>query len=361
VSSAARTKAAEAEGGVVRGRLGRWALAAAVAAALGAGACNRGGKGDDAAGGGAESKGAAEGKSGGEGRRGGGEGKGERKGDGKGGGERAEGGRGGGGASGRGGGGPQPVRVAQVERRLAPRLVAAVAPLAGRKQADVFSKVTGRIASIGPREGAPVKQGDVLFRVDRSDPGEVFLNTPVQSPLTGWIGRWAVTNVGEQVTPSAPVVTVVDDEQLKAVIYLPASDWVDVKPDTKITAALGEETREARIETIARAADPATGRGSVTVVIDNPKRDWRAGVFAKLTLALDPRERILISSASLVITDQGAYVYVADGEVARRVRVEFRLIDGDTVEITKGLEANTQVVVAGVNLLGDQSAIKIVN
>jgi multidrug efflux pump subunit AcrA (membrane-fusion protein) len=348
VKSAGLAKAAKARRGAAGAWLGRWTLAAAVVAALGAGACNRGGGGGGGNGAPGEDRGGGEGK--------GPRGKGESGGDGKG---RAE--NGGGARGNRGGGGPQPVRVAHVERRVAPRMVAAVAPLAGRKQADVFSKVTGRIASIGPREGAAVKQGEVLFRVDRSDPGETFLNTPVQSPITGWIGRWAVTNVGEQVTPASPVVTVVDDEQLKAVIYLPAADWIDVRPDSKITATVGAEARPARIETVARAADPATGRGSVTVVIDNPKRDWRAGVFAKLVFELDPRERILISAASLVITDQGAFVYVADGEVARRVQVEFRLIDGDTVEITKGLEADSQVVVAGVNLLGDKSAIKIVD
>ncbi len=263
------------------------------------------------------------------------------------------------GSGGRRDAGPSPVRVSPAVSRVSPREVKVVAMLNGRRQADVFSKVTGRISTLGPSEGEVVRQGSVLFRVDRSDPGETYLNTPVVSPISGWIGRWRVTNVGEQVTPADPVVTIVDDVALRAIVNLPASDWVLVKRDTKVFAVLGGEKRSATIQTIAVSADPASGRGGVTIEISNPKRDWRVGMFATVDLSLEPRKRMLISASSLTITDKGTFVYVADGEVARRLPVKYAVIDSDTVEILEGLEESAQVISAGGNLIGDGSPIKV--
>lgn len=292
------------------------------------------------------------------------EGKGRGK---RGGGDGAAAGSGSGGAPGSGSGrggrgrdsGPVVVRVESAAKKLVPRVTRVVALLQGRKQADVYSKVTGRIASLGPNEGEAVKQGQTLFRVDRADPGESFLDTPVLSPLTGWVGRWHVQNVGEQVTAAAAVATVVDDQALRATAQLPAGDWLAVSKGIKVKAILAAETRDAQILTVARAADPISGRGSVTVEIDNPKRDWRAGLYATLAFELDPRERMLISATSLIITDKGSFVYVVDGETAKRVPVTYDVYDSDTVEILTGIDANVQVVSAGANLLGDKSPIRI--
>lgn len=265
-----------------------------------------------------------------------------------------------GGGRSRRGGGPVVVRIADAVRQISPRVVYAMAPLEGYRQADVFSVVAGRIAFFGAKEGDPVSANQILFRVDRSDPGETYRNAPVLSPISGWVGRWRLVSLGEQITTNDPVVTIVDDRSLKAIIYLPASDWIEVTPDTKITASLGEQNRAAKIATIARAADLTSGRGSITVNIDNAKRDWRSGMYARFRFELSPRERIIIKASSLIITDQGAFVYTVEGDKAKRVAVKFQMMDSDTVEITEGLGTNSKIVTAGANLLGDQSPVKIV-
>jgi multidrug efflux pump subunit AcrA (membrane-fusion protein) len=257
--------------------------------------------------------------------------------------------------------GPTPVRVTPAASSVTPRDVSIIAMLNGRRQADVYSKVVGRVTTLGPAEGERVTQGQLLFRIDRSDPGETYLNTPVVSPLTGWIGRWRVTNVGEQVSTTDPVVTVVDDVALRSIVNLPASDWLLVKKDTKVVAELGGEKRPATIQTISVSADPASGRGSVTIEIPNPNRDWRVGMFATVTLSLQPKKRMLLSASSLTITDKGTFVYIADGEIAHRVPVKYNVIDSDTVEITSGLAENAQVISAGGNLIGDGSPIKVLS
>ncbi|MCX6110737.1 MAG: HlyD family efflux transporter periplasmic adaptor subunit [Proteobacteria bacterium] len=252
------------------------------------------------------------------------------------------------------------VKIAELKVTVTPRLVLVDAPMSGQHQADVYSKVIGRITYIGPKEGAAVKAGELLFRVDRSDPGESFLNMPTPSPISGWVGMWRTTTVGEQVTPAEPVVTIVDDRIIRAVAYLPAEDWTEVNSNTRVTANLGGQERAAKVVSIARSADLSSGRGSVTVEIPNPARDWRVGMYTRLRFEVQPKERLLLSSAALIITDQGAFVYITDGDTARRATVQYRVIDPDTVEITAGLPHVGKVVVAGANLLSDKSRVRII-
>ena len=256
--------------------------------------------------------------------------------------------------------GPVAVKVADIAMQMVARPVSVDAPLFGIYQADVYTKATGRISYMGPHEGAAVKAGDLLFRIDRNDPGESFLTMPTTSPLTGWVGRWRVTTVGEQVTPADPVVTIVDDRILRAVAYLPAEDWLEVTTATKVTAIMNGQSRAAKVLSVARSADLNSGRGSVTVEIPNPNRDWRAGMYARVQFELQPKPRLLLSAAALIITDQGAFVYLAEEDQARRKSVEFRVVDPDTVEITGGLPPQAKVVVAGANLLSDKSRIQII-
>jgi multidrug efflux pump subunit AcrA (membrane-fusion protein) len=269
------------------------------------------------------------------------------------------------GPPGKGGGGrrdagPVAVRVEIAKKALAPRSVSITAPLDGRSQADVFTKVTGRLTYIGPKEGEAVKAGTVLFRMDRNDPGETFLNMPVVSPINGWVGRWMVKNIGAQITPTTPVVTVVDDDFLRTTIYLSTSEWVAIDDKAVVSLSVGDERREGKIVSIARAADSISGRGSAVIEVENKDHKWRVGMIARVQVDLEPKMRMLVSSAALNITDQGTYVFVVENDAARKAPVKFALVDSDTVEILEGIEDGSAIVVAGGNFVTDKAAVKVV-
>jgi membrane fusion protein (multidrug efflux system) len=256
--------------------------------------------------------------------------------------------------------GPVAVRTETVKKAMAPRSVSITAPLDGRSQAEVYAKVTGRLTFIGPKEGGAVKAGTVLFRMDRNDPGETFLNMPVVSPINGWVGRWMVKNIGAQITPTTPVVTVVDDDFLRTTIYLSTSEWVSIDDKAVVSLSIGDEKREGKIVSIARAADSLSGRGSAVIEVENKDHKWRVGMIARVQVDLEPKMRMLISSAALNITDQGTYVFVIENDIARRAPVKFSLVDSDTVEILEGIEDGAAIVVAGGNFVTDKSAVKVV-
>jgi RND family efflux transporter MFP subunit len=211
------------------------------------------------------------------------------------------------------------------------------------------------------KEGDTVKENELLFRVDRSDPGESFLTTPVLSPLSGWVGRWIVASVGEQVSPTTPVVTIVDDAALRATIFLPTAEWLAVSPATQASVAIGGQSRPGKVIAVARAADAASARGSVIIEVDNAQHEWRAGMIGRVTLELEPKRRMLVSAAALTITDTGAYVYVVKDQKAARLLVEYVVVDNDTVEITKGVDDGADVVVAGAKQLTEGAVVAVHN
>ena len=70
-------------------------------------------------------------------------------------------------AGGRGGGGAVPVAVGKVVQKTMPvdlRVIGAVEP---QKTVEVRAQLTGQLMTIGFKEGDDVKQGDVLFTLDR--------------------------------------------------------------------------------------------------------------------------------------------------------------------------------------------------
>jgi multidrug efflux pump subunit AcrA (membrane-fusion protein) len=248
-----------------------------------------------------------------------------------------------------------------VLEKVIPRSLTVVATLQGIAQVDVYSKFMGRLSYMGPKEGEKVARGALLFRVDRSDPGESFLSAPVESPIAGWVGRWNAANLGEQLSTTQPVVSIVDDTALRTTVYLPLDSWMLLRKDTKVRVKMNNEEREAKIITIARLAEAGSGRGSAEIEIDNQDRSWRAGMVVKVTLDLDPRQRIVISAKGLSITDQGAFVYVvADGK-AQRKKVRFEVVDADSVEILEGLKEKDQLIVSGVNQVSDGRPVKIIS
>ena len=256
--------------------------------------------------------------------------------------------------------GPPPVSISLVEQKTIPRAISIIAELKGIEQVDVFSKFVGKISFIGPKEGQQVKQGGVLFRIDRNDPGETYLNAPILSPITGWVGHWNVLSVGEQVNTGDAIVTMVDDSALRATIYLPLDKWMLIRKETKVRVMVGGEQRDGKVTVVARTAESGSGRGSAMIETANPNHSWRAGMVANITLDLDPRQRIVISAKALSITDQGAFVYIVEDGKAKRQKVKFEVVDADNVEITEGLGESNQLVIAGGNLISDGRPVKIV-
>jgi multidrug efflux pump subunit AcrA (membrane-fusion protein) len=254
---------------------------------------------------------------------------------------------------------PVAVKAITVKKEVLPRMLEATVSLAGLKQVDIYSRVAGRLSSRNFREGDAVKQGQVLFKIDRTDPGENFQATPVESPVNGWVAQWNA-DIGSQITLQTSIVQIVDDHILKATVSLPSKDWTFITPRSEVSVETAGQSRKARVTSISRAADPVSGRGTFEIEIDNSARSWRAGTSAIVTIKVEPKLRIILTAQALILTDQGAFVYAIENNIAVRTPVKYEMLSNDSAEIVSGLGAETLIATSGNNLLSHNTPVKIV-
>jgi multidrug efflux pump subunit AcrA (membrane-fusion protein) len=251
------------------------------------------------------------------------------------------------------------VKTVKVRQEMSPRIIEATVSLEGRNQVDVYSRVGGRLSALLLKEGESVKRSQILFKVDRTDPGENFMATPIESPVDGFIAKWN-PNEGAQITTQTAVVQVVDDRVLKATVSLPAKDWALISPRTEVLVESSGTQRKSRIFSISRAADPSSGRGTFEIEIENGQRIWRAGMTGTAKLKVDPKPRILVPAQAVVLTDQGAFVYAVENGIALRKPVQYEMMTNDVLEITEGLMGETEIVTSGNNMVTNNAPVRVI-
>jgi multidrug resistance efflux pump len=115
-------------------------------------------------------------------------------------------------------------------------------------------------------DGSPIKIGEVIAYIDRDEVGLKFEKAPVESPLSGTVGRIYV-DIGSSVTAQTAIAYVVSMDNVKTnlnipEIYLPkinvgqaAEVFIDAYPDekfigivTKVSPVVDLDTRTAPVE-----------------------------------------------------------------------------------------------------------------
>lgn len=307
-----------------------------------------------------------------------------------------------------GGGGPPPtpVEVAIAFQDTVVDAILATGQIEAIQSIELRPEVEGRIVSILVREGALVRRGTPLFKVDdaelqaqvarleaqrdlasqalartrnliregaaaqadleeaearaRSTQADLDLSTVrlertvVRAPFGGIVGARMVS-LGDYVTTNRALVTLQTVNPQRAVF--------DVPERYAEALAIGQEVEfrvaafPARVFTgTVDFVDPVVrlpGRTiSVKAVADNPDRSLQTGMFIEARLSTDVRpEAVVIPEDAVLPLQNQVFVWViTDGQATRR-EVELGVRTPGFVEIKSGVEAGEQVVVGGLERL----------
>ncbi len=106
----------------------------------------------------------------------------------------------------------------------------------------------------------------------------------------------------------------------------------------------------------------ADGTYTVKVSIPNSTGTLKAGMFAEVYFAKSTSNNAVVVPRDAVLDDmeEGYYVFVADGNKAKKVVVTTGIDTGDTIELTSGITINDKVVVKGQTYLADGDELNIV-
>ena len=226
---------------------------------------------------------------------------------------------------------------------------------------DVFPSMSGKIAEINVMLGSQVKKGDVIARIDPSEPGSIYALSPVEAPISGSIVS-SPLKIGTKVSTTSAVTMIGDIENLQISALVPERYIAELKPGLKAEISLEAYPGvifNATISRVSPVVDAATRTKEVILNFD--KRDSRvnAGMFAKVRLYTSKYPgHIVVSSDAVVLQDDDSYLYIVNDDYTvskRKVKVG-KSVDS-YIQITDNLMVGERVVVEGMLSLSDGAKV----
>ena len=292
--------------------------------------------------------------------------------------------------------------------------IRAIGSLQSDESVKIAAELPGRIAEILFREGQPVKQDDVLVKLDdtlvraeladaearqglaqanldranqlarsgsgterardeaiaASGQGRAAVELArarldkhtIRAPFTGIAGLRGLS-VGAFVNTGTEVIGLEKVDTLKVDFSVPETLLTDVKDGQTVEVAvdaLPDRTFTGTIYAIAPAAD-VNGR-SLRVRARLPNADGllRPGLFARVVIKGGEQEVVMVPESAVMPRGGDSLVFRIENGLAVETKVELGSRKAGEVEIRNGLPANSVVVTAGQQRLRDGAAVSVV-
>lgn len=194
-----------------------------------------------------------------------------------------------------------------------------------------------------------------------------LMRSKVKAPFTGVISQ-RNNESGDTVSANSHILSMIDPTTMRVKIQI-SERWIPLMQngDTVevLIDALGDALHQGYISRIHPTIDPSTRKGTLEVKLEPVPENARAGQLARVYIASQTTERLVIPSLAVHHDMDGAYAYIIkkDNTGADKAFKQ-RLIKGSQfgkwTEIISGIEIGNQVVVKGFLGLRDNKKIKIV-
>jgi|ETN07SMinimDraft_1059922.scaffolds.fasta_scaffold42589_2 multidrug efflux pump subunit AcrA (membrane-fusion protein) len=220
-----------------------------------------------------------------------------------------------------------------------------------------------RIAETGPtRETIQVAENRVTERETALAQAQQRLeDTSVRAPFDGIItGKFL--HFGDYVRRADEVLEITNLSALEAEIKAPERYSSLLKVGIPVTLDIESLLlqREGKVIAVNEAIDLGTRTFLVKVAIDNSDHSIKAGTFCTAVFQLPPVKNALSIPAAALREEGGrSLVWVADGEMARRVEVTPGERADGHVQIRLGLTGDEQVIVEGAGALSEGNSLAI--
>lgn len=169
---------------------------------------------------------------------------------------------------------------------------------------------------------------------------------------------------GDMLSANAPVISLLDIDTLRAVVYVPERDYPHVRGGQSATVmADAYPTREfdARVVRVSPQFQRGSRQARVELEVPNEEHLLKPGMFARVRLEVGRSDdAVLVPLRALVQREGRQGVFVADeqGEVVSFVPVEVGFTQEERVQVLEPTLTG-RVVTLGQHLLADESRIRI--
>ena len=321
----------------------------------------------------------------------------------------ADGGPGGGGST------AVPVRVADVERRTVSSFLETNGTLEAENEVDIVSRIQGPIVELAVEEGMRVEKGQLLLRIDETEPRAqleiakvalqeatrtyerarasldneiisqelydqalaqyesaqaqvmgnqiLFDYTRVKAPFDAVVVE-RVVKLAQSVTANQKLLRISDFDPLLCPIQVPEKELSRLRAGQRAMVSVEawpDEQFQARVLRISPIVDSTTGTIKVTLQVSG-RGKLSPGMFANVFLVVDTHENaIVMPKRALSLESLTDMVFVAKDGVAERRDVELGFEEDEYVEVLSGLAAGDRVIVVGQDGLTESTPVQVLD
>lgn len=185
--------------------------------------------------------------------------------------------------------------------------------------------------------------------------------TYYSSPISGVVVKKDILQ-GSFIKSGQELIRIADLSKLWGYIHVFEKDLPYIKKGVKVnlkTTAYPDKDFPGRIDLISPFLDPSTRDIKVRIVISNPKRLLKPGMFAEVNIEskLDD-ESLVIPDTAAIYSGEKSYAFVSLGKGKFEVRPITVLLTSDGKAAVTGLNENELVVTSGQFLLDSEASLK---
>lgn len=219
---------------------------------------------------------------------------------------------------------------------------------------------------------AQVEQAEAAVKSAKSLLGDAT----IKAPISGIIGT-RYYEAGDMANPAMPLVTIVQMDRVKITFNATEEDLGKLQTGQAAKVFVKSYTNqvfEGKITKISPVLDPLTRMAKVEVIIKNPDKKLKPGMYARIEVVTGvikntivvPRHTTIESTTLEKVNGKETviknyYVFVADSSKAKQRKLDVLYVNHVNIAVISGLEIGEKLITLGQNYLRDGLPISIVN
>ncbi len=202
-----------------------------------------------------------------------------------------------------------------------------------------------------------------------------FDDATVTASIFGMIGKRFMEE-GDMASPSMPLVTIVQDNRMQLEFEAAEQDLGKLaQGQTALVRvrSFPDKVFKGVVDHISPVLDPMTRMATVEVLIDNPDRLLRSGMFARVEIIVGKINDTIIVPRFATIENthlerngsrnkvtKEYFVFVANDSLALKRKLDVQYVNHVNLAVQGGIDVGELLIIEGQNNLRDSTAIAIV-
>ena len=186
--------------------------------------------------------------------------------------------------------------------------------------------------------------------------------TQVRAPFSGYIGFKNVS-VGAYLTPGVSIATMVQTNPIKIDFTIPEKYASLMAKGQEVSFEVDGQTKafDAKVTAIDPQVDEDLRTLRVRAIAANRERKLLPGMFVRLSVPLGSEQSIMIPTESIVPILKGKMVYLFKDGIAQEAEITTGVRDDQRVQVREGLSVGDTIIVSALMSIKPGSAIHIAN